>query len=42
MTADTSGSWIFWVVLGALVATRAWRVWDETLPSVVADVPTAV
>jgi O-antigen ligase len=24
MTADTTGSWIFWVILGALVATRAW------------------
>lgn len=37
MTADTSGSWIFWVVLGALVASRRWPPVDEVPSSVAAS-----
>jgi O-antigen ligase len=33
MTADTSGSWIFWIVLGALVASRRWP--PEPVPAAV-------
>jgi O-antigen ligase len=33
MTADTSGSWIFWIVLGALVASRRWL--PESVPAAV-------